>query len=630
MTNTSLGRRGPSTSLSARPPAERRPGWNRQLAGITCVSLVAGLFGVLAAPAQALELQTGTLDVVVEGTDGSQALVTAAVQRVGGTVDTQLSIIDGVRATVDAEDLAALRAQPGVDAVTSDTTLVPLDGKWGDDTTKEGAKASKTGEWKADDDQGSAFTITEQIGAQAVWDKADPHDRTRGLTGHGVAVAVIDTGIAPVEGLLTPGKIVNGPDLSPESQADGTRYVDGFGHGTHMAALIAGKDSTVKAGGEDDAKHFVGVAPDARLVNVRVGAADGGVDVSQVIAGIDWVVTNKAEHNIRVINLSYGTDSSQSPSLDPLAHAVESAWRAGVVVVVAAGNDGELGPRPLTMPAVDPYVIAVGSMDHQGVERADMRRVGPWTNSGTDTRRPDLLAPGKSVVSLRVPGSSADVGHPEGLVTGDESGRFFRGTGTSQSAAVVSGAVALLLQRNPELTPDQVKGLLQANADRLPRDTSPVQGAGTLDVEGAVKQLEKSRPPAYTQTFPRSTGLGSLDASRGGSNVVDPETGAVLDGEQDLFGTPWDATTWAPASSDGTAWDGGTWRGSTLAGPGWDGDSWASVTWAGRSWSGEEWSGRRWSTMTFLGRSWRGDDWSGRRWSGDSWSGRRWSTDDAW
>jgi serine protease AprX len=93
---------------------------------------------------------------------------------------------------------------------------------------------------------------------------------------------------------------------------------------------------------------------------------------------------------------------------------VESAWRAGVVVVVAAGNDGALGPRPLTMPAIDPYVIAVGSVDHQGTDVPEARRVGPWTNSGTTSRRPDIVAPGKSVVSLRVVGSVADLGHPEG------------------------------------------------------------------------------------------------------------------------------------------------------------------------------------------------------------------------
>ncbi len=154
-----------------------------------------------------------------------------------------------------------------------------------------------------------------------------------------------------------------------------------------MAGLIAGRDSAVVAGNETDEDHFVGMAPDARLVSVKLGTADGGVDVSQVIAGIDWVVSNRASHNIRVLSLSYGTDSAQPSTLDPLAHAVENAWRAGVVVVVAAGNDGEDGLRPLTMPAIDPFVIAVGSSDHHGTHRPEDLRVGLWTNSGTDIRR---------------------------------------------------------------------------------------------------------------------------------------------------------------------------------------------------------------------------------------------------
>ncbi len=501
-------------------------------------------------------------------------------------------------------------------AAAPDSSLVPLDERWGDDTTNEGIDATlKTGSWLASLDQGSAFTVTRDTGAQTVWGKQDPNNSTRKLTGHGVGVALIDTGVARVAGLDGAGKVVNGPDLSLDSQAANLRYADGYGHGTHMAGLIAGRDSTAPRGNENDEKWFVGMAPDAKIVNVKVGAADGSVDVSQVIAGIDWVVANRASHNIRVLNLSYGTDSVQSSQLDPLAHAVENAWRAGIVVVVAAGNDGESGARPLTMPAIDPYVIAVGSTNHRGTARLDDDRVGAWTNSGTSARRPDLLAPGKSLVSLRVPGSYADVGHPEGLVHGDATGRLFRGTGTSQSAAVVSGAAALLLQRNPKLTPDQVKGLLKASADRLLMDTSAVQGAGTLDVRGAVELLEKGTPPTYAQSSTRSSGTGSLDAARGGVYLTDPANGAVLRGEQDVFGLPWDATAWAAASSARTAWSGGTWRGTAWTGSTWVNGAWPAVAWEKPSWTGIAWTDRPWSRM-----SWRADDWQRMSWrTADNW-----------
>ncbi|WP_340296144.1 S8 family serine peptidase, partial [Aquipuribacter hungaricus] len=430
-----------------------------------------------------------TVPVLVEGEPGALAQVVSAVEAAGGTVGTELAVLDGVRADVPAGAVGALRAAPGVLDVTADSTLVPLDAAWGDDSTGEGRRASLGGSWLSRLDRGSLWSVAEQVGADDVWAVPDPADPRRTLTGVGVGVALIDTGVAPVEGLTVPGTVVRGPDLSFDSQAPGTRGTDGMGHGTHMAGIVAGRDSGLRTGKEHDVRNHAGIAPGARVVDVKVGAGDGGVDVSQVVAALDWVVANRARHGIRVVNLSYGTASVQPYQLDPLAHAVESAWHAGVVVVVAAGNDGEAGPVPLTMPAADPFVIAVGSSDHRGSSDPARWRTGAWTNSGTDARRPDLLAPGKSVVSLRVPGSLADTEHPEGRVAGDRSGRFFRGTGTSQSAAVVSGAVALLLQAEPRLTPDQVKGLLRSTADRLPGETGPAQGAGVLIAAAAVALL---------------------------------------------------------------------------------------------------------------------------------------------
>ena len=150
--------------------------------------------------------------------------------------------------------------------------------------------------------------------------------------------------------MLAPGKIVNGPNLSFASQSANTRYLDGYGHGTHLAGIIAGRDTGLTAANLANSSYFVGMAPDATIVNVKVGAGDGGVDVSQVIAGIDWVVTNKATNNIRVINLSYGTESTQAAALDPLAHAVESAWR-DVAVSQAFTTSREPGHSPAAQPA---------------------------------------------------------------------------------------------------------------------------------------------------------------------------------------------------------------------------------------------------------------------------------------
>src|SRR5436305_3092162 len=205
-------------------------------------------------------------------------------------------------------------------------------------------------------DLGSPTNVASIIGAGAAY--------SAGITGQGIDVAVVDSGVTPVGPLAAPGKVINGPDLSFDSQAPNLRYLDGFGHGTHMAALIAGAQDPAAAPGPS---QFTGVAPGARIVNVKAGAHDGAVDVSQVIAAIDWVVQHRHDNgmNIRVLNLSFGTQSTQPYAVDPLAYAVEQAWRHGIVVVVSGGNDGQDGST-LADPAYDPNLIAVGADDPMG------------------------------------------------------------------------------------------------------------------------------------------------------------------------------------------------------------------------------------------------------------------------
>src|SRR5204862_7491902 len=279
-------------------------------------------------------------------------------------------------------------------------------------------------------------------------------------TGKGIDVAVIDTGFTPVAGLNAPGKVVNAPDPSLESQNPSLQYLDSNGHGTFMAGLIAGNDG--QPGG------YRGVAPDARIVSLKVGVADGGADVSQVIAAIDWVVQHRNDNglNIRVLNLSYGTNSTQPYVIDPLAYAVEQAWRAGIVVVAAAVNSGYqrgASAQGLADPAYDPQILAVGAADSSGTSQ-------PWDDSvsafsataascSTACRGPDLIAPGNHMQGLRVPGSYIDQNNPAGAL----SDRYFRGSGTSEATAFVSGAVADLLRRYPQLTPDQVKAMLSCD-----------------------------------------------------------------------------------------------------------------------------------------------------------------------
>jgi serine protease AprX len=461
------------------------------------------------------------------------------------------------------------------------------------------------------------FSLTGAIGAQQAW--------AEDVTGEGVTVAVIDTGVAPVEGLDKDDKVLDGPDLSFDGQSAGTEYVDGFGHGTHIAGIIAGEDEHFEPKKPSD-QQFAGVAPEAKLLNMKVGSADGGADVSQIISAIDWVVQHRRDQGmrVRVINLAYGTASVQPWQVDPLAHAVENAWRHGLVVVTAAGNDG-LAASSLLMPALDPHVIAVGAVDHQGTDTSADDTVAEFTSGGSDERRPDLLAPGKSVVSLRVPGSYVDETHPEGLVSGDDAGRFFRGSGTSQASAVVSGVAALLLDARPELTPDQVKTLLMSTARPLAENPSPVMGAGVVDAAAAVAYLKGKRVvPAGPAPWPSSSGLGSLEASRGNEHVVDPMSGDVLVGEFDALGAAWHADEWALASAAGEAWEKGVWNGRLRTSDRWDKKKVKPVVWSGDSWNGVAWSKHPWSDAEWTARSWRNDNWRARSWREESWVARSW------
>jgi serine protease AprX len=461
-------------------------------------------------------------------------------------------------------------------------------------------------------DKGSLANVEQVIGAQDLY--------AAGFTGKGVGVALIDTGVAPVSG-LTSGNVVNGADLSFDSQDPATAHVDGFGHGTHLASIIAGRDVAGTPASYLDPSRYHGVAPDATLVNVKVGASNGAVDVSQVIAGIDWVVEHAGDNHVRVINLSYGTDSVQSSMVDPLAFAVENAWKHGIVVVAAGGNDGETS-KTLADPASDPHVVAVGAMDDAGTVAATDDTVPPWSTHGTTARHVDVVAPGVSLLGLRVPGGTADSANPQARV----GTRFARASGTSQAAAVVSGEVALMLQANPTLTPDQVKSLLQGNAGRVTRSTTTMSGSGQTDLRKVLVQLLKLAPIPAPPASSWGSGTGSLEAARGSAHVAAGDV--VLSGEVDVFGVPWNGAQWASQDSDRKAWKEGTWRGETLTGKGWRDSghgrkSWPTTTWtltAADSAVASDWTARMWRDDSWSARMWRDDSWSARMWREQSWS----------
>ena len=414
-----------------------------------------------------------------------------------------------------------------------------------------------------------------------------------GLTGQGVGVALIDTGVAPVEGLTD---VWHGPDLSLDSQAEDAHHLDVYGHGTHLAGIIT-----------SDRPDALGLAPDATLLSLKVGAYNGAVDVSQVIAAIDWVVQHREEHDIRVLVLAYGTDSTQDPRVDPLSHAVEVAWRNGITVVVGAGNHGATTPR-LANPATNPYVIAVGAVDTQGTRRVADDTVPAFSAAGTTDRGVDLLAPGVGIVSARVPGGYLDTAYPDAR----QDGALFRGNGTSQAAAVVGGAAALLLSADPSLSPDDVKA-------RLVQGSSHGTHVPTLSVKGALESTATG-----LQLHPPSTGTGSLEAARGSLHLT---ADLVLEGEVDIHGVAFDSATWAADALAGTSWDGGTWNETQWTGWGWNGWGWNGWGWNGAGWHGWGWNGWGWNGQAWNGWGWNGWGWNGWGWNGWGWNGWGWNGD---
>ena len=303
-----------------------------------------------------------------------------------------------------------------------------------------------------------------------------------GVTGKNIGIALIDSGIASSHKALY-GKVAWTVDFV----SDGSTKRDPFGHGTHIAGLIAGQASA--AVGVTKA-YTGGIAPGAHLIDVRVLGAHGVGLTSDVIDGIDWVIDNAATFNIRIINLSLGHAVMEPADTDPLCEAVKRAVDAGIVVIASAGNRGKTDTgQPIlggiTSPGNSPYAITVGALNTwQTVERSD-DSVTTYSSRGP-TRydlavKPDVVAPGNKVVSLESAGSYLPTTYPTAHVAGSASNAYMKLSGSSMATGVVSGGVALLLQRNSTFTPLQIKLLIQTGSTYLVRDGLVAGGAGSVN-----------------------------------------------------------------------------------------------------------------------------------------------------
>jgi serine protease AprX len=301
------------------------------------------------------------------------------------------------------------------------------------------------------------------------------------VDGTGIGVAVIDSGIAS-HAALAKRVVANVSFVTGDPTV-----TDTFGHGTHVAGIIAGGGS---AAALVTPLYTGGIAPGVQLVNVRVLGADGTGLTSDVIAGIDWAITRRKAYNIQVINLSLGHPVVEPAATDPLCIEVAKAVNAGITVVVSAGNAGKTADGTpmlggITSPGNSPYAITVGALNTKGtVDRSD-DVVATYSSRGPTrfdfAMKPDIAAPGNKIISLEAKGSYLPTMYPFLHTAGTGTNAYMQLSGTSMATPMVSGAVALLLQGSPSLSPAQIKIALQTGATFMPNEGFAAAGTGSVD-----------------------------------------------------------------------------------------------------------------------------------------------------
>jgi serine protease AprX len=432
-----------------------------------------------------------TVKVIVRYNSVPQSDQVSRVQSYGARVNRTLTLVKGIAVTVPVSALSALEADSEILSVSIDH---PVQGM--DDVTDLAT------------------------GVNAAWND--------GYNGSGIGVAVIDSGINDNHPDLwnsaeTKTRVVYRQDFTgtANTNSSGAKY-DLYGHGTHVAGIIGGNGYL--SGG-----NYAGVATSVNLLDLRVLDLNGAGTDSMVIAAIEEAITLKTKYNIRVINLSLGRGIFESYAQDPLCQAVETAWKDGIVVVVAAGNygrlsiDGSNGYGTITAPGNDPYVITVGATNSNGSSSQSAETLTTYSSKGPTTYdhvvKPDLVAPGNDIVSLAAPGATLEAIYPSAFVTGNDGNNdYFTLSGTSMATPVVSGAVALLLQQNSKLTADQVKARLMKTAYKsFPTST-------TVWVPAPISQSFTE----YYDLFSVGAGLLNMQTAVSNTNLASSTVGAAM------------------------------------------------------------------------------------------------------
>ncbi len=534
------------------------------------------------------------VEVIVQfSANVSEAQARRAVRAVHGRVGAVVPVINGLSARMSARAARRLAHRAGVRAVSLNSRV------------KAQAK-------DVPDPKKLYTSFVQSSGLEPTWAKT---------TGAGVGVAVIDTGIA---GDLPDFRV---SETDPTSRViasvvtnpDATTANDVFGHGTHVAGLIAG-NSLGRGKSDRSYGKFAGTAPKANLISIKAGDDQGNATVLDVIYGLQFAIDHKADYNIRVVNLSLESSSAESYKTDPLDAAAEAAWFSGIVVVAAAGNRGSAPDAVQYAPGNDPYVISVGAIDDAGSKGNGDDLIADWSSRGTTQDgfvKPDVYAPGAHIFSTLAPGSAFASMCPSCIFEGN----YIQAGGTSMSAPIVSGVVADMLALHPDWTPDMVKGAVTGTlrdvdtSGALKRSFDAQQDAAkkafdaqrpTKDAADAFRKQQEADKKAWdAQKAARR--MGELDGDHGitadpkklvpanqgltpNEMIVDPATGAADLTRSRWSRSRWSRSRWSQATGDLSA--------------GWARSSWSCT--CSRTESGavdptrSRWSRSSWSTVLGL------------------------------
>jgi serine protease AprX len=504
-----------------------------------------------------------SIPVIVQSTD-SASQAENALDRFG-TASVRLGIVDAAAGEIVAGDLPDLAAQPGL-VITPDHTVV-LDAK---------PAPKNKDEQKAKNDKNPrgnppGFSSDEvwpaAVGVNQLW----PTLAGSSARGHGPAsapsIAFVDSGIDASRADFA-GRVLAQVNMT---SLPGNSPGDGRGHGTLVAGLAAGS-----------APRHAGAAPTAGIVAIDVMDDQGMARTSDVIAASQWILKNRKQFDIRVANFSLHSSTPTSFRWDPLDKAVEKLWLSGVVVVAAAGNQGQ-GGRATAMgfaPANDPFAITVGALDlhnSSNPDRADTPAWSAWGSTLDGFAKPELSAPGRALLGPVPAGSTLAAERPKQLVRTPE-GTYMTLSGTSLSTPIVSGIAADLIALDPTLTPDEVKGALMVSAQPLRKVRTMAAGVGEAYAPAAAARRTVPNPNLALDAF-------LVPDTIGGGMVFDD-------------------VSWLDAAKASAAWDAVSWL------DGWGDASWSVVSWSDVSWSDVSWSDVSWSDVSWSDVSWSDVSWA--------------------